>query len=102
MNKSMVTWLEDEDDPPTGYVDNEDGTRTWYALTESGNLMRFDFNENGTRNYYINKDRLEAAGMMETFAPDEPELSTEEFEELTEAMRQAREETSPDESGGSA
>ena len=40
--------------------------------------------------------------MMETFAPDEPELSPEKFQELTEAMRQAREETAPDESSGSA
>ena len=102
MNKSMVTWLEDEDDPPTGYVENQDGTRTWYAETESGNLMRFDFDENGERRYYLNMDRVEAAAMMETFAPQEPELSTEKFEELTEAMRHAREETDPDESGGSA
>ena len=102
MIKSKITWLEDEDDPPTGYVENEDGTRTWYAETASGNLMRFDFNENGSRNYYTNMDRLEAAGLMETFAPDEPELSTEAFEELTEAMRQAREEPDSDDSNGSA
>ena len=57
---------------PTCYVENEDGTRTWYAETLDGSLMRFEFIENGSRHYFIDQDRVEAAAMMETFAPDEP------------------------------
>ena len=102
MKMHVDHWNDNGDGTRTGTVDNADGTQTFYLEHEDGGRIRFAPNGDGTRTFFVDKDAMEAAAMMETFAPDAPELSTEEFQELTEAMRQAREETAPDESGGSA
>ena len=102
MKMHIDHWKDNGDGTRTGTVDNADGTQTFYLEHQDGGRIRFAPNGDGTRTFFVDEDAMEAAAMMETFAPDDPELSTEEFQELTEAMRQAREETAPDESGGSA
>ena len=54
-------------------------------------------NPDGTATFYIDSDALHAASMLED--PGAPELDEEEFEELVDAMREAREEA---DAGGSA
>ena len=53
-------------------------------------------NPDGTATFYIDSDALHAASMLEG---GEVELDEEEFEELVDAMREAREEA---DAGGSA
>ena len=53
-------------------------------------ITRIVENGDGTRTFYTSADALAAAGMLDY--EDAPELSEEEFEELTDEMRKAREE----------
>ena len=53
-------------------------------------ITRIVDNGDGTRTFYTSADALAAAGMLDY--DDSPELSEEEFEELTDEMRKAREE----------
>ena len=52
-------------------------------------------NDDGTRTFYIDGDALYAAELLDQEGA--PELTQEQFEELTEEMRKAREETEAEE-----
>ena len=54
-------------------------------------ITRIVDNGDGTRTFYTSADALAAAEMLDD--EDSPELSEEEFEELTDEMRKAREES---------
>ena len=53
-------------------------------------ITRIVENGDGTRTFYTSGDALAAAEMLDY--EDAPELTQEEFEELTDEMRKAREE----------
>ena len=60
-------------------------------------ITRIVDNGDGTRTFYTGGDALAAAEMLDD--EDSPELSEEEFEELTDEMRKAREEAEEEEAG---
>ena len=55
----------------------------------------YEENPDGTRTFYIDQDAAEAAALLDYTGA--PEVTEEQFEELTEELRQAREQTPPDE-----
>ena len=59
-------------------------------------ITRIVDNGDGTRTFYTSADALAAAEMLDH--EDAPELSEDEFEELTDEMRNAREEAEQEES----
>ena len=61
-----------------------------HVLMSEEPITRIVDNGDGTRTFYTSGDALEAAEMLDYEGA--PELTQEEFEELTEEMRKAREE----------
>ena len=61
-----------------------------HVLMSEEPITRIVDNGDGTRTFYTSADALEAAEMLDYEGA--PELTQEEFEELTEEMRKAREE----------
>ena len=53
-------------------------------------MVRIVDNGDGTRTFYIDQDRLEGAALLD--GEDAPELTDEQFDELTDEMRKVREE----------
>ena len=53
-------------------------------------MVRIRQNPDGTRTFFVDQDRLEGAAMLD--GDDAPELTEEQFEELTDEMRKVREE----------
>ena len=53
-------------------------------------MVRIVQNPDGTRTFYIDQDRLDAASFLDD--DDSPELTDEQFDELTDEMRKVREE----------
>ena len=54
-------------------------------------VTHIEENDDGTLTYHVSSDALHAASMLDN--PDAPELTEEQFDELTDEMRKAREET---------
>jgi len=52
-------------------------------------MVRIVDNGDGTRTFYVDQDRLEGAALLD--GEDAPELTDEQFERLTDEMRQIRE-----------
>ena len=52
-------------------------------------MVRIVQNPDGTRTFYIDQDRLDAASFLDD--DDSPELTDEQFDELTDEMRKVRE-----------
>ena len=52
-------------------------------------MVRIVQNPDGTRTFYIDQDRLEGAALLD--GDDSPELTDEQFDELTDEMRKVRE-----------
>ena len=64
-------------------------------------MVRIVQNPDGTRTFYVDQDRLDAASFLDD--EDSPELTEEQFDRLTDEMRKVREEEeSPDTDEGSA
>ena len=63
-------------------------------------ITRIVDNGDGTRTFYTSGDALEAAEMLDYEGA--PELTEEEFEELTGEMRKAREEAEEEKAGPAA
>ena len=63
-------------------------------------MVRIVQNPDGTRTFYIDQDRLDAASFLDD--DDSPELTDEQFDELTDEMRKVREDEDgrTDESNG--
>ena len=55
-------------------------------------VTHIEENDDGTRTFHIDSDALHAASMLDS--PDAPELTEEQFDELTEEIRQVREDDS--------
>ena len=53
-------------------------------------MVRIVQNPDGTRTFYIDQDRLDGAALLD--GEDAPELTDEQFERLTDEMRELREE----------
>ena len=58
-------------------------------------MATYKDNPDGTRTWYVSEDALYAASMLE--GEDAPELTQEQFEELTDEMRKVREEEEEEE-----
>ena len=52
-------------------------------------MVRIVQNPDGTRTFYVDQDRLEGAALLD--GEDAPELTDEQFERLTDEMREVRE-----------
>lgn len=52
-------------------------------------MVRIVDNGDGTRTFYVDQDRLEGAALLD--GEDAPELTDEQFERLTDEMREIRE-----------
>lgn len=53
-------------------------------------MVRIVDNGDGTRTFYVDQDRLEGAALLD--GDDAPELTDEQFERLTNEMREVHEE----------
>ena len=53
-------------------------------------MVRIVRNPDGTRTFYIDQDRLDGAALLD--GDDAPELTDEQFERLTDEMRELSEE----------
>ena len=63
-------------------------------------VTHIEYNDDGTRNFYISGDALYASELLDHEGA--PELTPEKFEELTEEMRKARDAVDQSEEEGSA
>ena len=63
-------------------------------------MVRIVQNPDGTRTFYIDQDRLDGAALLD--GEDAPELTDEQFERLTDEMREIREEENGSGDKGSA